>query len=233
MLFGDSLDFHAGGADLATPHHENESTQNRAYFGRDTVRTFVHVGALQTQGVKMSKSLDNAMTVEQFLAGDPPQVLRMMFLMTKWKSPLAFAEELLQQARSCWNVLNSFVCLPDAPCQQGAYVPRADLTSLKTTVLTALCTEVDTATAVQGLCAVTHQARSGTVPFRPAQVFVQQILDLLGFRGDASQPRAPPDVLDIRQRLRQLAMGAGAGGLRQELFALTDRMRLAFACEDP
>lgn len=233
VLFGGSLDFHAGGADLATPHHENESAQNRAYFGQDSVRAFVHVGSLQVQGAKMSKSLDNAETVEHFLTGDSPEALRMIFLMTKWKTPLAYTQELLQQARSCWNLLHSFVRLPAAPCKQGDYLPRPDLGSLKSTVLTALCTEVDTATAIQALCALTHQARSGAVPFRPAQVFVQQVLALLGFRSDACQPRAPPAVLDVRQRLRQLAMRADDGGLRGELFALTDRMRLAFACEDP
>lgn len=83
---------HAGGVDLKFPHHTNEIAQSEAYLlggggcgtvagggggggmqngGRseEWIPHWVHTGHLHIDGLKMSKSLKNFVTVQDFLAG--------------------------------------------------------------------------------------------------------------------------------------------------------------------
>ena len=76
--FGDEpLDLHAGGIDLAFPHHCNECAQVDALVGSAArasgwswVRAWVHTGHVHVAGRKMSKSLKNFITVREMLAPD-------------------------------------------------------------------------------------------------------------------------------------------------------------------
>jgi cysteinyl-tRNA synthetase len=59
---GASIDIHAGGIDLAFPHHENEIAQSEAATGQTFSRFWAHNEHLQVGGQKMSKSLNNFFT---------------------------------------------------------------------------------------------------------------------------------------------------------------------------
>jgi cysteinyl-tRNA synthetase len=75
---------HAGGVDLKFPHHTNEIAQSEAYLHNSTIphptlsRTvrrewiphWVHTGHLHIDGLKMSKSLKNFVTIRDFLDGN-------------------------------------------------------------------------------------------------------------------------------------------------------------------
>lgn len=63
---GAAFDIHGGGRDLLFPHHENEAAQSHA-AGDAFARYWVHNAWLTVSGEKMSKSLDNSMTVEAVL----------------------------------------------------------------------------------------------------------------------------------------------------------------------
>ncbi len=95
---GEQLDIHGGGADLIFPHHENEIAQSESYTGKPYVRYWMHNGMLQMGGEKMSKSLGNLVTIEDFLAEHEADVLRMMVLSSHYRSPLTFTDETIAQA---------------------------------------------------------------------------------------------------------------------------------------
>ena len=63
-LFGDVIDIHGGGMDLKFPHHENEIAQAEAAYGSHLAKYWIHVGRLDLNGVKMSKSLGNVIYVK-------------------------------------------------------------------------------------------------------------------------------------------------------------------------
>jgi hypothetical protein len=72
-VLGHSLDIHAGGIDLAFPHHENEIAQCQAALYHDRNQSqpsgqwckyFLHFGHVNIQGRKMSKSLKNFITIK-------------------------------------------------------------------------------------------------------------------------------------------------------------------------
>ena len=70
---GEQIDIHGGGNDLIFPHHENEIAQTESFTGKPFARYWVHNGMLNFGGEKMSKSLGNLVTIEDFL----PSITRM------------------------------------------------------------------------------------------------------------------------------------------------------------
>jgi cysteinyl-tRNA synthetase len=64
-VLGEGMDIHSGGIDLAFPHHDNEIAQSEAFHDcRQWVNYFIHTGHLHIEGLKMSKSLKNFITIK-------------------------------------------------------------------------------------------------------------------------------------------------------------------------
>jgi len=90
-LFGDNMDIHGGGWDLKFPHHDNEMAQSEAYFDNPQwVNYFLHSGHLNIDGLKMSKSLKNFITIKEVLAKFTPIQIRLLFLLQHWDSPMNY-----------------------------------------------------------------------------------------------------------------------------------------------
>ncbi|MDI3481099.1 MAG: cysteinyl-tRNA synthetase [Tepidanaerobacteraceae bacterium] len=97
---GETIDIHGGGPDLIFPHHENEIAQSEAATGKPFARYFMHVGYLNINNQKMSKSLGNFFTVRDILKKYDPEVLRFFMLSSHYRSPINFSEDMMQQAKS-------------------------------------------------------------------------------------------------------------------------------------
>lgn len=96
----DTLDIHAGGADLIFPHHENEIAQTWGADQRPLARYWMHAGYLNIEDQKMSKSLGNVRTVRELVGEHDPLDLRFLILSAHYRSPLNFSAELVAQSRS-------------------------------------------------------------------------------------------------------------------------------------
>jgi len=86
---GEQIDIHGGGNDLVFPHHENEIAQSESFTGKQFARYWMHNGMLQLQGEKMSKSLGNLVTIDDFLSRHEADALRMMVLNGSYRAPLS------------------------------------------------------------------------------------------------------------------------------------------------
>jgi len=104
---GDQIDIHGGGNDLIFPHHENEIAQSEALTGKPFANYWIHNGMLQLSGEKMSKSVGNLITIEDFLANHRADVLRMMVLNSGYRNPLTFNDEVIAQAEKALDRLES------------------------------------------------------------------------------------------------------------------------------
>lgn len=66
-IIGSTIDIHTGGEDLRFPHHDNELAQAEAFYHDQGccqwVNYFLHSGHLGIEGLKMSKSLKNFITI--------------------------------------------------------------------------------------------------------------------------------------------------------------------------
>jgi cysteinyl-tRNA synthetase len=96
---GDTIDIHAGGADLQFPHHENEIAQSEcAHGGRIFARYWLHNGMLEFGGAKMSKSVGNIEKVHDLLQRHPPEALRYALLSAHYRQPLDWTPGLVEQS---------------------------------------------------------------------------------------------------------------------------------------
>ncbi|KAH7909293.1 tRNA synthetases class I (C) catalytic domain-containing protein [Hygrophoropsis aurantiaca] len=95
-IFGSNMDIHSGGIDLAFPHHDNEMAQSEAYHNcRSWVNYFIHTGHLHIEGLKMSKSLKNFITIDEILQRFTARQLRLAFLTQMWNAKVDFSESLM------------------------------------------------------------------------------------------------------------------------------------------
>ncbi|MBT6059609.1 MAG: cysteine--tRNA ligase [Anaerolineae bacterium] len=97
---GESIDIHGGGNDLIFPHHENEIAQSESYTDKAFARYWMHNGMLQLSGEKMSKSIGNLVTIQDFLDDHEGDVMRMLVLNGNYRSPLAFTDESISAAEN-------------------------------------------------------------------------------------------------------------------------------------
>ena len=99
-LLGDTIDIHAGGMDLAFPHHENEIAQSEALTGRTFANYWMHAAFLNVNNQKMSKSLNNFLTARDALKEYDADVIRFLMLSGHYRIQLNFSNELLESAKA-------------------------------------------------------------------------------------------------------------------------------------
>lgn len=122
---GEQIDIHGGGNDLIFPHHENEIAQTETLTGKPFARFWVHNGMMQFSDEKMSKSLGNVVTVEEFLRRHEGDALRMLVLNSGYRKPLTFHEEAVAQAEASLQRLRAAV-RPTAAEAGGGSAERED-----------------------------------------------------------------------------------------------------------
>jgi cysteinyl-tRNA synthetase len=106
-ILGEQIDIHGGGNDLVFPHHENEIAQSESFTGKQFAHYWMHNGMLQLQGEKMSKSIGNLVTIDDFLARHEADALRMMVLNGSYRAPLSYSDEIMDAAERGLDRLRS------------------------------------------------------------------------------------------------------------------------------
>ncbi len=96
---GQPFDIHGGGLENIFPHNECEIAQAEAYHGVDFARYWLLVGSLTVNGVKMSKSLGNFLTIRDALKLYSPEAIRYFILSSHYRGPVDFSREALQAAQ--------------------------------------------------------------------------------------------------------------------------------------
>lgn len=112
MIFkhlGETIDIHGGGLDLIFPHHENEIAQAEAITGRPFARYWMHNGLVTVGGQKMSKSLGNYVTLKEIYTKYHPDILRLLVLLTHYRSPLDFSWEKMEETQRAYERLKGAI----------------------------------------------------------------------------------------------------------------------------
>jgi len=111
-VLGSCMDIHTGGADLRFPHHDNELAQSEAMFHHEGchqwVNYFLHCGHLNIEGLKMSKSLKNFITIRDALGTFTPRQLRLMFALHPWERKMVYGEQSRQEMAAREAQLKNF-----------------------------------------------------------------------------------------------------------------------------
>ncbi len=239
---GEQIDIHGGGNDLVFPHHENEIAQTECFTGKPFARFWMHNGMLQLQGEKMSKSLGNLVTIDDFLSRHEADDLRMMVLNGSYRAPLSYSDDIVDAAERGLDRLRSAL----KPAPAGAPGASADVRAAldkqtETTQQTFIDAMDDDFNSSGGLAALfelvrtvntARDAGATDAELKPAQDTLVALTGVLGLRlsgkkasgGDADKFIAL--LVEVRAEMR-----------KQKLWAMSDLIRdrlkeLGVAIED-
>jgi len=227
---GEQIDIHGGGNDLIFPHHENEIAQTESYTKKPFARYWVHNGMLQLGGEKMSKSLGNLVTIEDFLAKHDADVIRLMVLNSGYRNPLTFNDEVIEQTERALERLKSALrpALPGAKgvSEEAVQALAKQAGEAKESFLAAMDDDFNTSgglSHVFELVRATNQARADGATgeqLAAAQAMVRELAGVLGLRlrVEQQQVQAADGFIDLLVEIR--------GELRkQKMWALSDVVR--------
>jgi cysteinyl-tRNA synthetase len=106
---GETFDIHGGGLENIFPHNECEIAQSEATTGKPFARYWILVGSLTVDGVKMSKSLGNFLTITDALKLYSPEAIRFFVLSSHYRGPMDFSRDAMLAAERGVKRLHSTV----------------------------------------------------------------------------------------------------------------------------
>ncbi len=233
-FLGEQIDIHGGGTDLIFPHHENEIAQSEAFTGKSPfARYWLHNGMLQLRGEKMSKSLGNLVTIDEFLQEHEADVFRLIVLSSHYRKPLGYDEGVVADAEKALQRLRGGLRPPMGRAEEGdeAAALEAQVRDVREKFLAAMDDDFNTAGAlghVFTLVRAINTARDAGVggrPFARAQATLLELAHTLGL--ELKEEAAAADVvpfiehlIEIRSELRKQKQWALADRIRDRLNAL-------------
>ena len=230
--FGESIDIHGGGNDLIFPHHENEIAQSESFTGKPFARYWIHNGMLQLRGEKMSKSIGNIISIDEFLEHHSADSFRYLILNSAYRNPIIFSEEVLAQAERGLERLRS-AFQPANPSATGA--PQEVLDELRSQTETtregfiaSMDEDFNSAGALGQLFElvrminIARDSGATDAELEPAQAMLRELTDVFGLllnepQTDRNQAAAGPFIqllIDLRTELR-----------KQKNWELSDKVR--------
>ncbi len=229
---GESIDIHGGGNDLIFPHHENEIAQSESFTGKPFARYWMHNGMLQLSGEKMSKSIGNLVTIEDFLADHEGDVMRMLVLNGNYRSPLAFTDESISAAENGLKRLKSGL-RPATANAQGTKTEAlyAKTTATRDAFIDAMDDDINTAGALGHifelvrLINASRDAGATEEQLRPAQNTLRELTAVLGLELKEKEGSGDADkfidlLLEVRSEVRAQKLWALSDLIRDKLAAL-------------
>tara|TARA_Y100000991_G_scaffold215652_1_gene207131 strand:+ start:4247 stop:5512 length:1266 start_codon:yes stop_codon:yes gene_type:complete len=105
-LLGETIDIHGGGHDLCFPHHENEIAQAEPLTKKRFVNHWMHVGHVEIDREKMSKSKGNFFLIRDVLKQYTPSEVRFFMLMSHYRHPVNFSEDNWLSARNALSKIH-------------------------------------------------------------------------------------------------------------------------------
>ncbi|KAL7296928.1 hypothetical protein TKK_0009369 [Trichogramma kaykai] len=110
-IFGNNIDIHSGGIDLAFPHHENEEAQSCCHHNVEQwVNYWLHTGHLHLEGdTKMSKSLQNTVSIANMLKSCTPNQFRMFCLLSHYRNNVIYSSQLVNTASELLKKIEFFI----------------------------------------------------------------------------------------------------------------------------
>jgi cysteinyl-tRNA synthetase len=97
---GETFDIHGGGLENIFPHNECEIAQSEAWTGKPFARYWLLAGSLTIDGVKMSKSLGNYVTIKDALNKYRAEAIRFFILSSHYRNPVDYSVEALDAAEA-------------------------------------------------------------------------------------------------------------------------------------
>lgn len=107
---GDTFDIHTSGMDILFPHCENVRAIGKAATGKPMATYWLNTELVMVEGKKMSRSLGNALVMEDLESrGYRGRDIRFFLLSAHYRKPLHFSFGALETARNTVRKLDGFI----------------------------------------------------------------------------------------------------------------------------
>ncbi|MCI0350677.1 MAG: class I tRNA ligase family protein [Acidobacteriales bacterium] len=163
---GSTFDIHGGGIDNIFPHNESEIAQSECANDAEFARYWMLVGSLTVDGIKMSKSLGNFITIADALKHYRPEVIRMFMESVHYSSPVDYSADALDGAARGWERIANAVRLvrramntaPESGGDGNGFMERVEKT--RTDFAAAMDDDFNMPIAIAALQGLTRDANS-------------------------------------------------------------------------
>jgi cysteinyl-tRNA synthetase len=217
-VLGEQFDIHGGGLDLQFPHHENEIAQSEGATGKSFANYWLHVGMLQVNHEKMSKSLGNFFTIEDMLEKYPAEVLRYFLLSSHYRSPLNYTENNLDLATKALNRL--YQSIREVVCDEEHTEIDATWVAL---FQQAMCDDFNTPEALSVLFQLSHELnKTGSSILA---VTLKHLAGMLGLLQDNPDVYLKSGIKDIDAQAVEALIEARQNARNRRDFNEADRIR--------
>jgi cysteinyl-tRNA synthetase len=223
---GIPFDIHTGGVDLIFPHHENEIAQSTA--GQDEPKLasyFVHSEHMLVDGQKMSKSLNNFLTLKDIQDKNyDPLVLRLLVLQSHYNNQAHFSWDNLDAAKSRLQDLRNMAVLRWQPRKLTHDASTFALEDVAKQIQTCVSNNLDTPGALALLSNVSTQLQVVHIEedmvdhFEFMLLKIDELLglDLMSLKDINEEQKA---LIKARQNAREDKDWATADKIRDQLLA--------------
>ena len=192
-LFGVQYDIHGGASELKFPHHESEIAQQEAASGKHPmVKAWMHTGVLLINGQKMSKSLKNFVTIDEFLSAYSANALRYLVLSHHYRSPIDYSTETARAAHDAMQAIERFAAYSAFVAGAKKTGKRLALAPFEKTFTAALENDFNTPAALAELFRVISQINENAfllhyADILTARAWILHMLAVLGFAPPKTQ----------------------------------------------
>ena len=234
----ETIDIHAGGQDLAFPHHENEIAQSEAQNGKTFAKYWMHNGYITIDNEKMSKSRGNFFMVRDILKEYDGEVMRFFLLSGHYRNPINFSDTLMDQAKNSLariqNAKNNLKHLMETGSEQITETEKAEYEKFnvhRDNFITAMDDDLNTADAITAvfelITAINTAVKNGaSKEFAEKSLkFLEELTGVLGLLQD-NEDSADNDIeegiaalIEERQQARKEKNFARADEIRDILKA--------------
>lgn len=217
---GETLDIHGGGIDHIPVHHTNEIAQSEGATGKQFSRFWFHSNFNLVDGKKMSKSLNNFITLEDIeKRGFDLMAFRLLVLQSHYRTEAHFTWVNLQAAQNRLEELNAMADMLWQPLansrNMNRYAHRVNITN-------ALANDLSTPEALSLLAAISSDIIENSIHAdeQPKLVEFLHFLDSalgmsLGERQDITATQKT--LLSQRQEARDRKDYHGSDAIRDKL----------------
>ena len=230
-LLGESIDIHAGGMDLAFPHHENEIAQSEALTGKPFAKYWMHSAYINVNNQKMSKSLNNFATARDVLKEYSADVIRFFLLSSHYRIQINFSKELLDSAKASvdrlYNSINNLENLLDEVKnekmteEENIYYDSLD--EYRQKYIQKMDDDFNTADAITVLFELTKSANTN-INIDSSKELIQKVLDFIRELGKPLGMLQESTKVSLEDEIEEL-INKRQEARKNKDFAMADKIR--------
>ena len=216
---GEHFDLHTGGVDNIFPHHEGEIAQSESFLNHSFVSHWVHGQHLLADGVKMSKSAQNAYTVSDLSERNiDPMAFRYLCMTARYRTRLNFTFTSLKASEKALNRLKRLYVEWSEDLSDINAESESDILEWESKFISKIDDDLNLPEAVSLVWALADSSISNSAKYKLINKFDEILgLDLSKTLNMYRIPDSIKQTLEVRSELRSVKQYEEADSIREKI----------------